>query len=151
MCRLPRCRRRGSVTSSSEPPRGPGAVERTSRVVARSCPSRPDRPPAGPSGCLNRRMGPDRRQTLLDDLRTLILRHAGKGGTEPLGCVMVSVVGDRGEPAPATSGTTMALIAQGAKRLALGDRVHEYRAGQYLVASVDLPVTGQFTQTGPAQ
>lgn len=39
------------------------------------------------------------------------------------------------------SGTVLALIAQGAKRLALGDRVYEYRvyeyrAGQYLVASV---------------
>jgi AraC-like DNA-binding protein len=44
------------------------------------------------------------------------------------------------------SGTVLAVIAQGSKRLALGDRVYEYGAGQYLVASVDLPVTGQFTQ-----
>ena len=39
----------------------------------------------------------------------------------------------------------MALIAQGAKRLAIGDRVFDYRPGQYLVASVDLPVTGHYT------
>lgn len=45
----------------------------------------------------------------------------------------------------------MALIAQGAKTLALGDRVYEYRTGQYLVASVDLPVTGQFTEASPAE
>jgi AraC-like DNA-binding protein len=44
------------------------------------------------------------------------------------------------------TGTVFALIVQGAKRLALGDRVYEYRAGQYLVASVDLPVTGHFTE-----
>jgi AraC-like DNA-binding protein len=44
------------------------------------------------------------------------------------------------------SGTVMALIAQGAKTLALGDRVYEYRAGQYLIASVDLPVTGHYTE-----
>ncbi|TDB83362.1 AraC family transcriptional regulator, partial [Micromonospora fluostatini] len=46
----------------------------------------------------------------------------------------------------AMSGTVLALIAQGAKTLALGDRVYEYRAGQYLVASVDLPVTGHYTE-----
>jgi AraC-like DNA-binding protein len=38
----------------------------------------------------------------------------------------------------------MALIAQGGKRIALGDRIYDYRAGQYLIASIDLPVTGQF-------
>jgi AraC-like DNA-binding protein len=43
----------------------------------------------------------------------------------------------------------MALIAQGAKRIALGDRVYEYRAGQYLVASVDMPITGHFTEASP--
>jgi hypothetical protein len=43
----------------------------------------------------------------------------------------------------------MALIAQGSKRIALGDRVYEYGPGQYLVASVDLPVTGLFTRARP--
>src|SRR6266852_95428 len=33
--------------------------------------------------------------------------------------------------------------------LALGDRVYEYGAGQYLVASVDLPVTGHFVDAAP--
>ena len=39
----------------------------------------------------------------------------------------------------------MAVIAQGAKRLAIGDRVYDYGPGQYLVASVDLPITGHYT------
>jgi AraC-like DNA-binding protein len=39
-----------------------------------------------------------------------------------------------------------ALIAQGAKRLSLGDRVYDYGPGQYLVASVDLPITGHYTE-----
>ena len=47
------------------------------------------------------------------------------------------------------TGTVLALVAQGAKRLALGDRVYDYRAGQYLVASVDLPVTGHFVDVSP--
>jgi len=33
--------------------------------------------------------------------------------------------------------------------LALGDRVYEYGAGQYLVASVDLPVTGHVVDAAP--
>ena len=37
------------------------------------------------------------------------------------------------------------LIAQGSKRLAIGDRVYDYGPGQYLVASVDLPITGHYT------
>ena len=41
----------------------------------------------------------------------------------------------------------MALIAQGAKRLAIGDRVYDYGPGQYLVASVDLPITGHYTHS----
>ena len=44
-----------------------------------------------------------------------------------------------------------ALIAQGAKRLAIGDRTYEYRAGQYLVASIDLPVTGHFSEASPLE
>jgi AraC-like DNA-binding protein len=47
------------------------------------------------------------------------------------------------------SGIVLVLIAQGAKRLALGDQVHDYRAGQYLVASVDLPITGHYTEASP--
>jgi AraC-like DNA-binding protein len=47
------------------------------------------------------------------------------------------------------SGTVLAVIAQGSKRLAVGDSVYEYGAGQYLVASVDLPVTGHFVDAAP--
>lgn len=47
------------------------------------------------------------------------------------------------------SATVLAVMAQGAERLALRDRVCERGPGQYLVASVGLPVTGQFPQVGP--
>lgn len=85
----------------------------------------------------------------LDELRTLVRRHARPDMTTAIDGVLVSKV-DRSEaPSASMSGTVMALIAQGAKRLAVGDRVFEYRAGQYLVASVDLPVTGHFVDVGP--
>lgn len=63
--------------------------------------------------------------------------------------VLISKVERPYPPSPAMSGTVLALIAQGAKRIGLGDRVYEYRAGQYLVASVDLPITGHFTEASP--
>jgi AraC-like DNA-binding protein len=45
----------------------------------------------------------------------------------------------------------VAIIAQGRKRLALGDRFYDYGVGQYLVASVDLPVTGQVIDAAPGR
>ncbi|WP_329139738.1 AraC family transcriptional regulator [Streptomyces sp. NBC_01476] len=87
----------------------------------------------------------------LDELRALIARHAREGETTAIDGVLVSITREPAAPSVSTSGTVMALIAQGAKRLVLGDRVHDYRAGQYLVASVDLPVTGQYTEAGPEE
>ena len=80
----------------------------------------------------------------LDELRALLARHARADGATAIDGVLISKVERPTLPSASTTGTVMALVAQGAKRLALGDRVYEYRAGQYLVASVDLPVTGHF-------
>jgi len=88
---------------------------------------------------------------LLAELRTRIARHARPDQETAIGGVLLSSVDHAGEPEASSTGTVMALIVQGAKRLALGDRVYEYRAGQYLVASVDLPITGHFSHATPAE
>jgi AraC-like DNA-binding protein len=80
----------------------------------------------------------------LEELRALCDRHARPDGATAIDGVLVSKVEHSTPPSASMSGTVLALIAQGAKRIALGDRVYEYRAGQYLIASVDLPVTGHF-------
>jgi AraC-like DNA-binding protein len=85
----------------------------------------------------------------LDELRALLAHHARPDGTTAIDGVLISKVEQPYPPSPSMSGTVLAVIAQGAKRLALGDRVYEYRAGQYLIASVDLPVTGHFTDASP--
>ncbi|MFG2477790.1 AraC family transcriptional regulator N-terminal domain-containing protein [Streptomyces fagopyri] len=85
----------------------------------------------------------------LEELRTLLDRHVRPDWTTAIDGVLISKVERSDPPAPSMSGTVLAVIAQGAKRLALGDRMFEYRAGQYLVASVDLPVTGQFVGASP--
>ncbi|MER5261965.1 AraC family transcriptional regulator [Actinosynnema sp. NPDC002837] len=87
----------------------------------------------------------------LEELRALLTRHAGPDWTTAIDGVLISKVDRPDPPAPSMSGTVLAVIAQGAKRLALGDRIYEYGPGQYLVASVDLPVTGQFTRADPEQ
>ncbi len=84
----------------------------------------------------------------LDELRDLIDRHARPEMTTPIEGVLVARH-DESMLEPSMSGSVMALIAQGRKRLALGDRVYEYGAGQYLVSSLDLPVTGQFLDASP--
>src|SRR3954447_18557770 len=86
------------------------------------------------------------RTDLLAELRALVARHARPDGTTAIDGVLLTAADGPREPQPSTSGTVMALIAQGAKRLAIGDRVYDYGPGQYLVASVDLPVTGHYTR-----
>lgn len=87
----------------------------------------------------------------LDELRALITRHARPDATTALDGVLVSKVVRSTPDAPSTTGTVLALIAQGAKRLALGERIHTYGPGQYLVASVDVPVTGHFVGASAQQ
>jgi AraC-like DNA-binding protein len=85
----------------------------------------------------------------LGELQALLARHARPDMTTAIDGVFISKVDEPTAPSPSMSGTVLALIAQGAKRLALGGSVYEYRAGQYLVASVDLPVTGHWTEARP--
>ncbi len=82
---------------------------------------------------------------LLAELRALIVRHARRDETTAIDGVLLSAAGRPGEPEASSTGTVMAIIAQGAKRLAIGDRTYDYGPGQYLVASVDLPITGHYT------
>ncbi|MFL1379837.1 MULTISPECIES: AraC family transcriptional regulator [unclassified Nocardiopsis] len=85
----------------------------------------------------------------LDEFRSLLARHARPDWTTAIDGVFISRIDREAPPALSMSGTVLALIGQGAKHLALGDRVYEYGAGQYLVASVDLPVTGRFVGISP--
>lgn len=84
----------------------------------------------------------------LKELRDLIARHARPDMQTPVEGVMLARH-DTSEFEASMSGSVLALIARGRKRLALGDRVYEYGPGQYLVSSLDLPVTGQFLGAAP--
>ncbi|WP_089102847.1 AraC family transcriptional regulator [Streptomyces hyaluromycini] len=87
----------------------------------------------------------------LGELRDLLERHVRPDLTTAIDGVRICKADHAVPPESAMSGTVLAVIAQGRKRLALGDRVYEYGAGQYLVASVDLPVTGHFIEAAPGR
>ena len=84
-------------------------------------------------------------------MRSLLARHARPDTLTAIDDVLISKVEQSSPSSPSMTGTVLALIAQGAKHLALGDRIYEYGAGQYLIASVDMPVTGYFTEITPGR
>jgi AraC-like DNA-binding protein len=88
---------------------------------------------------------------VLNELRGLLERHVRPDGTTAVEGVRICRADRTESPQSAMSGTVLAVIARGGKRLALGDRVYKYGAGQYLVASIDLPVTGYLVDAVPGQ
>lgn len=86
----------------------------------------------------------------LQELGALVAQHASQGVTPTcIPGVSVARMDGTGSLDESSTGTVLAMIANGTKRLSVGNTVHDYGPGQYLVASVDLPVTGQFTDATP--
>jgi AraC-like DNA-binding protein len=80
-------------------------------------------------------------------LKDSITRHAGDGVT-PTVLAGVSVVCSTtiSEPLCGIAEPTLAVVAQGVKETTVNGRTFTYGAGQFLVVSVDLPVTGNVTR-----
>ncbi|MGW3958385.1 AraC family transcriptional regulator [Amycolatopsis sp. NPDC005003] len=85
---------------------------------------------------------------MLDELRDLIARHAHADLRTPVPGLLLSRV-ETSEPHHSLAEPLLVVLAQGGKRLLLGEQVHEYRAGQYLLVGTDLPVTGHFLGATP--
>ncbi|MFD9739024.1 AraC family transcriptional regulator N-terminal domain-containing protein [Umezawaea sp. NPDC059074] len=84
--------------------------------------------------------------TLLDELRALVLAHtraAGRTKVRVLDGVWLTAVTEPTPPVVAMTEPSFAVVAQGVKRTTLNGTPHDYRAGEYLVVPLDLPVTGQ--------
>jgi AraC-like DNA-binding protein len=88
------------------------------------------------------------RTTLLAELRDLIAAHARPDLRTRVPGLLLSKV-DSSEPHHSLTEPLLVVMAQGGKRLLLGEQVHEYRAGQYLLVTTDLPVTGHFVGASP--
>ncbi|MFG1705095.1 AraC family transcriptional regulator N-terminal domain-containing protein [Nonomuraea sp. M3C6] len=84
----------------------------------------------------------------LQELRGLIAAHARADLRTSIGTLLLSQV-QTSMPDHSLTEPLLVVMAQGGKRLLLGDRVYEYRAGQCLVVTADLPVTGHFIDATP--
>lgn len=85
--------------------------------------------------------------TLLSELRALIARHAEPLVARQLIAGLLVAAADRPTPLFAyVVEPVFSLVAQGAKRILLREKIFDYAAGEYLISSVDLPVSGHITQ-----
>jgi AraC-like DNA-binding protein len=85
---------------------------------------------------------------VLDEIRRLIATHARPDLRTSIDGLLLSKV-EAAQPDYSLTEPLLVVMARGGKRLLLGDQVFEYRAGQFLVVTADLPVTGHFLDTGP--
>jgi AraC-like DNA-binding protein len=91
--------------------------------------------------------------TKLAELADCIARLSQTAGRHPawMPGLTLSRTSRPTEPLSDVSRPVLAMIAQGAKRTTLADQVYDYRAGQYLIATVDLPLSAQVTEATEAQ
>ena len=83
----------------------------------------------------------------LDALQQLVSRHAHNShGPSAIEGLTISATDAPTSPRPGVAEPSLGLVIQGRKRTASGDRVFDYAAGEFLIAQLDLPVTGQVTE-----
>ena len=82
----------------------------------------------------------------LDALRHLISRHARNShGPTAIDGLTITATDAPTSPRAGVAEPSLGLVVQGGKRTVSGDRVLDYAAGEFLIAQLDLPVTGQVT------
>nr|WP_232660586.1 AraC family transcriptional regulator [Pseudonocardia sp. TRM90224] len=86
---------------------------------------------------------------LLDEIRRRVSTHARKDLLSPIDGLLLSSV-ESSEPEYSLTEPLFVVMAQGGKRMFLGEEVFEYRAGQCLVVTADLPVSGHFIDASHA-
>jgi AraC-like DNA-binding protein len=91
------------------------------------------------------------RAELLDEIRGRIAAGARPDTTTSIdGLLMSKVTTGPAIPEYSLTAPLLVFMAQGGKQLLLGDRTYEYRAGECLVVTADLPVTGHWIGTSEA-
>ncbi|WBQ05482.1 AraC family transcriptional regulator [Kribbella sp. CA-293567] len=90
---------------------------------------------------------PDSR-ALMTELRDLIAAHARPDLRTSIDGLFVSRMESSAQEHSLTE-PLLVVMAQGGKQLLLGDQIFEYRAGQLLLVTADLPITGHFIEATP--
>jgi AraC-like DNA-binding protein len=86
----------------------------------------------------------------LDEIRTLIAAHARPDMRTPIDGLLISNVTGPAAPDYSLTEPLLVVMAQGGKRLLLGEQAFEYRGGDCLIVTANLPVTGDYLDTGPS-
>ncbi|CAO5252846.1 AraC family transcriptional regulator [Frankia sp. AgKG'84/4] len=84
----------------------------------------------------------------LAEIRALIAAHARPDLRTPIAGLLLSSVTTTA-PDHSLTEPLLVVMAQGGKRLLLAGQTFEYRAGECLVVSADVPVTGHFLDASP--
>ncbi|AUW60368.1 AraC family transcriptional regulator [Sphingobium sp. SCG-1] len=82
------------------------------------------------------------------ELAQVIDRHIAKSGISPTAMPRLSLIraAQPSIPTPAVYEASLCLIAQGSKRVSLGEHSVVYDASRYLLVSVDLPLVGHILE-----
>lgn len=84
----------------------------------------------------------------LAEIRDRIAAHARPDMTTPIdGLLLSKTQMTAAAPEYSLTEPLLVIMAEGGKRLLLGDQIHEYRAGDCLVVTANLPVTGHWIYT----
>lgn len=87
----------------------------------------------------------------IDEIAGLIGRFCSEGRCEtPVPRLMLVSSQIRTLPVPSVYQPLFCLVAQGAKRVVVGERIVHYSAGSYVVVSLDLPVCGEICEASQA-
>jgi AraC-like DNA-binding protein len=85
---------------------------------------------------------------LLLEIRDRIAAHTRPDMRTPIDGLLLARM-ESSAPEYSLTEPLLVVMAQGAKQLLLGDQVYEYRAGDVLIVTADLPVTGHFIEASP--
>ncbi len=89
----------------------------------------------------------------MEEMIEIIKRHVRKDGFGPTAIASLEVVRSSApsEPVPAVYRPSLCYVLQGTKEVSVSGRSFRYSTGQYLVSSVDLPLTGEIVEATPAR
>jgi AraC-like DNA-binding protein len=85
---------------------------------------------------------------LLLEIRDRIAAHSRPDMRTPIDGLLLARM-ESSAPEYSLTEPLLVVMAQGAKQLLLGEKVYEYRAGDVLIVTADLPVTGHFIDASP--
>ena len=89
----------------------------------------------------------------VQDVIEIAKRHVRKDGFHPTVIPSLEIVRSSApsEPVPGVYRPSLCYVLQGTKEVGISNTTFRYGVGQYLVSSVDLPVTGEIIEGTPSR